>query len=233
MKYLLGYLTAICVLILVAAQSIAIPTFMKSFYGYHFEKLQIPQSIEVEHDELMRVTGEMLDYMKGRRDDLIIESVVGGEEREFFNEREKDHMADVYDLFAIGFKVRNVAFWSLIFFILLMIVLKIPVAYFLARCCREVLAGFISLAALLIIIIAIDFNRAFEVFHLMFFDNDLWLLDPSTDLLINIVPQKFFVNISIAIGVLISTFSIAIVAVSSVYLRRVSKFERYPGAAAK
>ena len=37
-----------------------------------------------------------------------------------------------------------------------------------------------------------DFTEYFKYFHLLFFDNMDWYLDPETDLLINIVPEGFF-----------------------------------------
>ena len=39
--------------------------------------------------------------------------------------------------------------------------------------------------------IAVDFDRAFILFHKIFFNNDLWQLNYATDLLMNIVPETF------------------------------------------
>ena len=50
------------------------------------------------------------------------------------------------------------------------------------------IGGMAGLAAL----ISTDFTKYFTTFHHIFFDNDDWLLDPKTDLLINIVPEGFF-----------------------------------------
>ena len=145
----------------------------------------------------------------------------------------EDGKGDVYALFDIGFKVRNISCWLLIFIILLMVFLKYRVPYFLARCCREVLAGFLLIAVILIIFIAADFDRAFTVFHLLFFTNDLWILDPATDLLVNIVPFNFFIDIAVFIGSLMTFFSLAVITAATVFMRKISIFERYPGAAGK
>ena len=45
------------------------------------------------------------------------------------------------------------------------------------------------------------------MFHHIFFDNDLWILDPSTDLLINIVPEPFFMDTA---GRIALTFGLSI-----------------------
>ena len=50
-------------------------------------------------------------------------------------------------------------------------------------------------------IVATDFSRYFVVFHHIFFNNDLWLLDPRTDMLINIVPEPFFMDTARQIGI--------------------------------
>ena len=49
-----------------------------------------------------------------------------------------------------------------------------------------------AVALALIGVISTDFSKYFIVFHKIFFTNDLWILDPRTDMLINIVPEGFF-----------------------------------------
>ena len=47
---------------------------------------------------------------------------------------------------------------------------------------------------------ALDFDRAFVVFHALFFPGkDNWLFDPETDQIITILPQIFFRNCAILI----------------------------------
>jgi integral membrane protein (TIGR01906 family) len=66
----------------------------------------------------------------------------------------------------------------------------------------------------------LDFDRAFTVFHMLFFPNDLWILDPSVDLLINMVPLGFFIDISIFIGGLLLCLSGAVIGLATWYLKR-------------
>ena len=216
-----GYIAALCVLLILIAQSIFIPSFhMMPYFSWHYERREIPQSIGIEKNELMRVTTELLDYMRGRRDDIYsIYATVQGEYRQFFTEIEIRHMIDVMVLYDIGFTIRNVSFWLLLFIIFAMAFFKQDILITLARCCREVVVGFLILLAMLAGLIAIDFDRAFVIFHLLFFDNDYWILDPSVDLLINMVPQVFFVEISLIIGAMLLLFSAAVIAVSTLYLR--------------
>lgn len=57
-------------------------------------------------------------------------------------------------------------------------------------------ALFLGLAGLLALVCALDFNRAFIAFHHLFFTNDLWLLDPATDLMIRLLPETFFAQVA-------------------------------------
>ena len=49
---------------------------------------------------------------------------------------------------------------------------------------------------------AVDFNGLFIQFHRVAFTNDLWLLNPNTDLLIRLMPTQLFVFYAVAIGAL-------------------------------
>jgi len=224
MKWLLGYAAALCLLVLIICTSIVLPTFFLPFYSSQYKKNETAEKIFISGEELTAVTKHLLGYMNGRLDDLVVYANIGGEEREFFNQREKDHMEDVRDLFAICFKTRNIAFYLLMFIILLMAFLRLKVLQLLSQCGREVVTGFLILAAVLVVIVAVDFDRAFNVFHLLFFNNDLWKLDPAKDLLINIVPIEFFMSIASLIGGLILFFSAVVITGGTFYLRKFKPF---------
>jgi integral membrane protein (TIGR01906 family) len=49
----------------------------------------------------------------------------------------------------------------------------------------------------------LDFDRAFLLFHKLFFNNDYWLFDPSTDPVITILPDTFFLHCAIMIIVIV------------------------------
>lgn len=57
----------------------------------------------------------------------------------------------------------------------------------------------IMLPAVLLIPFAVDFNKSFVIFHKIFFNNDYWLFDPSTDPIINALPEAYFFHCSILI----------------------------------
>ena len=49
------------------------------------------------------------------------------------------------------------------------------------------------------LLLALDFDAAFLLFHKMFFSNDYWIFDPVTDPVINILPETFFLHCAIMI----------------------------------
>ena len=58
----------------------------------------------------------------------------------------------------------------------------------------------------IVVAIAIDFSKAFILFHKIIFNNDYWIFDPSTDPVINALPEELFmiyglVILAIVIGV--------------------------------
>ena len=73
----------------------------------------------------------------------------------------------------------------------------------LLRRSRELLRGwctvFVRVATVFLALIGalgfaalVDFNRFWTLFHQIFFRNDLWLLNPATSVLIQMVPEAFF-----------------------------------------
>ncbi|MCL2817663.1 MAG: DUF1461 domain-containing protein, partial [Clostridiales bacterium] len=74
----------------------------------------------------------------------------------------------------------------------------------LGALCKGYLRG---MAAFFLLVLAvglfalIDFNTFFNLFHHVFFSNDLWILS-SNDFLIKLVPQMFFENFVARVGVI-------------------------------
>jgi len=230
MRFVLGYAAALFLLVLILSQSVIFATFFTPFFRWQYTKLEIAENMEMEFDELMHVTAELLDYMRGRRENLAgIRATVAGEERgpteeglqEFFSCREEIiHMEDVRVLYDRLFVVRNVAFWGFCALVMAMAFLRYRLAYYLARCTREIFVGFLGIALFVVVFAVINFERAFEIFHIILFNNDYWLLNPSQSLLINMVPEQFFMEIGVFIGALMGSAMLIIIFVDSLYLAR-------------
>ena len=201
LHWLLGILCAFCLMIVFLITSVeAVTYWTPGYYEHEYEKYNVTAAVRMEMDDLLQVTDEMMDYLRGDRDDLHVMTVVGGSPREFFNAREIAHMEDVRGLFLGAITLRRVCLAAAAVCVLLMAALKADLKRTLPRMLCVGTGLFFLLAAGIGLLIASDFSRYFVVFHHIFFDNDLWILNPATDLLINIVPEPFFADTALRIG---------------------------------
>ncbi|MDD6258632.1 MAG: TIGR01906 family membrane protein [Erysipelotrichaceae bacterium] len=173
----------------------------RNFYFYEYDKGNQAEVIGMSDEDLMKATDTLLDYLKDKRDDIRLEATVSGYEREVFNERETLHMKDVKVLYQHA----SLARW-----ILLIAGAGILIAeYFLnkgynrirlfrsgyhyALCFIGIFVGFILIWAVA------DFYDFWMDFHYLFFDNDLFILDPNTSIMINMFPETFFSDLVLLI----------------------------------
>ena len=228
-KWIMAALNTLALMYLILYVSVSLPTFTMPFYNYAYNRNETHELIRISEQDLERVTRLLMSHMRGNVDHLDIIVTIDGEVRPFFSEIEIKHMEDVQDLFMIGFMIRNIA--------LLLFTATLLSGFLYER--RPVLKEYahsfiygtialiVSLGTLLVIIFS-NFERAFVIFHEIFFDNDLWLLDPDIDLLINIVPLQFFIDLFIVIMALFALLVIAVCALCIVYLKNIRRmrFER-------
>lgn len=196
----IGIGAAISLQLVIGLTCIEIIAFRVPYYEKQYIKNQVFQAVEMEPEELLWVTEEMLLYLKDERDTLDMIATVGENQREFFNQREKQHMEDVKYLFIKAYQLRKVSiilFFSCVVFLVYRRIKWLHVLLKGIQWTTGILLGFIILLSA---IIAINFTKAFTIFHEIFFSNDLWLLDYETDWLIRMVPESFFVDISVKIG---------------------------------
>lgn len=131
------------------------------------------------------VAAELAQYMAGGESGLS-----------FLNERERQHMADVRGIVTMIGSLSRAA-------LSLAAALAVAAAWTGARLKRPMLPravgvlAAVALAALVaggaaLVISSAGFEAAFVRMHELLFDNDLWLLDPATDILIRMMPQPLF-----------------------------------------
>lgn len=198
---ILGILCAFCLMIVFLITSVeAVTYWTPGYYEKEYEKYQVTETVQMEMDDLLDVTHEMMAFLRGKRADLHVPTVVNGEEREFFNEREIAHMEDVQGLFLGAITLRYICLAVAACSVLLLFLLKADIKRVLPRMLCIGTGLFFLLITVLGLIISTDFTKYFIIFHKIFFTNDLWILDPSTDLLINIVPEPFFMDTAFRIA---------------------------------
>lgn len=207
----LGILCAFCLMIVFLFTSVeAVVYWTPGYFEQEYEKYHVPETVQMEMEDLLEVTDEMMDYLRGDREDLHVPTIVNGQPREFFNEREIAHMVDVKDLFLKAMALRRICLGIAAGCILLLFTrYRSEVRRTLPRMLCAGTGLFLLLTAALAGLISTNFTKYFIIFHEIFFTNDLWILDPRTDLLINIVPEPFFMDTAARIGI---TFALMVAA---------------------
>lgn len=218
LQYTTGILIAFCLMIILLFTSVqAVVYWTPGYFEKEYSKYGVDKTVNMTMEDLLDVTDQMMAYLRGDREDLHVPTIVGGQQREFFNEREIAHMEDVRGLFLAALSLRSACVLLIALGIIILLLLKTPIKRVLPRALCAGTLLFFLITAILAAIISTDFNRYFIMFHHIFFSNDLWILNPETDLLINIVPEEFFSDTTLRIGL---TFvgGIVIVLASSLFL---------------
>ena len=219
-KWILAIINTICLITIILLTAIEIPTFNYSFYYHEYNKNDTFEIVGISQYDLEKVTYHLMDYMKDKTDTLEVYANINGVNREFFNALEKSHMVDVKNLFQIGYGIRNIA--VIVFFITFLcafVYKRRPALIEYAKSFISIILVFIIACGTLVLTILSDFDKYFTIFHEIFFDNDLWILDPATDLLINIVPLPFFIDIFKVVVLLFTLASLVMTIMSVVYLK--------------
>ena len=213
---MIASITAILILLISAIEIGAYCDY--GWYEKEYAKYDVLEDLEMEMKDVMCVTEEMMAYLRGNRADLVVDTIVAGEEREFFNEREKAHMVDVKNLFIGGLWIRRIAILLFALAVVAMIKTKADWKRLLPKSFLIGLGAFAGVTAGVGLLFLSDFYKYFLMFHEVFFDNDLWLLDPRTDLLIRMLPEGFFLDMVVRIGIIFLLLLLVGVVISIVAL---------------
>jgi len=223
LRKMAGVVNALSLVLLALWFSVQLPTFATWFYAHEYEKNGTYAVVQMETDDLMAVTAHMIDYMRGKEDTLQVDTRVNGEVRPFFSEREILHMEDVRGLFDAGRVIQNVSAALFLVTAAFLIWSRKAGVSAMMKGWRAAALATLGVGVLTAVAMVADFDRAFTAFHEIFFNNELWLLDANVDLLVNIVPTPFFMDIAIVIG---ATFVLVLAVMetsAAVFLRGLRK----------
>lgn len=169
--------------------------FDNSFYKEKFFEYNVQRSVPNAY----LLHEKVFNFIKGNSGELPKE----------FNDRESQHLFDVRKLVRIG----KILLYVLIVLYLLMLIIsafvlevKNKIMNFIGK--SLLFGGILTLlfAGILLLLINSDFSRVFESFHHLFFTEGTYLFDPSNEIIVNLYPEKLFMDIGvkIAIGVILS-----------------------------
>lgn len=190
-------LIALLLALFVLSASIAAPIVVRPFYDWQVRLLKIDQATGYSIETIHEAYYEMLDF--------CMYGAPFGTGSLRWSPSGRSHFADVARLFRLDFAICLLSAVGLLVCLLLSRIRRLRPLHLLGHG-----PGFwagAGLSGCLVVIgalAALDFDRAFVIFHAIFFPGkDNWLFDPKTDEIINILPQAFFENCAICIAALL------------------------------
>lgn len=181
-------------LILMITFSIGLPIYFRPFYYLHINGLDMVENTRWSYEVIKEAYDDVLDF-------LVLNRPFGTGELRYSSEGQS-HFEDCKILFDLNFYCLLSSFIISTVIIILHKLKKIKIQRYL----KFSPVFYSSIIAILIplvvgILASIDFDKAFEIFHSIFFPGkDNWLFDPRTDQIILVMPQEFFRNCAILIG---------------------------------
>jgi integral membrane protein (TIGR01906 family) len=162
---------------------IFLQSFFSILYDYDFYKEEFVKNNvkEIGKEDMVL---NLFNYFEGKEN---ISS-------EYFNEKERLHLVDVKNLINIASVLYYILLFCLIFSLFYLHKGKKKFSLSLKR-----IFNFSGLAVIGFTLISVllqkHFTYFFIKFHEILFSNDLWLLNPKTDVLIRLFPEQFFIDI--------------------------------------
>ena len=188
-------------------------------YDYAFDRYDAEESTGLARSDLDGVGAALREYFNNDEKTFYKTVTEDGLVQPVFNARETRHMEDVKSLV---WKLNRAQEISAVF------VLAYVVAFFIwardgnvrqlaGQCLAGIGLGVLALGTVAAVAL-FGFDAAWSRFHTIAFANDLWLLNPRTDHLIQMFPEPFWRDMTILLGALCAAEALVISAVSTVYL---------------
>lgn len=191
---LLSVLISLALALVVLTGSVAVPILCRPFYYAQIAPLGLEDYTGLTEEQIRTVYDQVMDYCLGRTERFSAGVLP-------FSGSGADHFADVQRLFVLDLWVLAGCALVLVIVLLLCRWARVRPHRFLGRgpgfwAATGLGAVFLALG----VAAAADFDRAFTVFHTLFFPGkDNWIFDWRTDPVILILPQEFFRNCALLI----------------------------------
>ncbi len=189
----LSVVLSVSIALVVLTGSIAVPLLCRSFYYAHIGPMGL-EEYGLPREEIETAYDEMMDFCLGRREEFSAGALA-------FSQSGADHFADVRGLFLLDLRVLLAALGLLLGALALCQMKRVRPHRFLGRgpglwAAAGLGTAFLTVGGLA----ALDFDRAFVIFHSLFFPGkDNWIFDWRADPIILFLPQDFFRNCALLI----------------------------------
>lgn len=183
--------------------SISLPICIRPFYYAHIQKYNLVEVTGKSKAQIIEAYDSVLDYLTLPNKEFSVGDFS-------YSQEGKSHFADCKALFTLNFAI---LFMSLAVIIFLFILKRKKIINFATPFSfnPSFTSGLLTLILFAVtgLLVALDFDKAFVVFHnIFFYGKDNWLFDSQKDQIISALPQEFFLNCGILI-----IFSIIIISI--------------------
>ena len=207
--------------LLLVSGSLAYAVNEERLYAWGFRQYDVAHQVQLTEVELRLVARGMIGYFNGGEGwewNLVPRD---GGMADLFNQREKQHLADVKGLIWLDYRVLgfSIAMWLTYGWV----GVWRKGRAFGRRLAEDMLCGSIVTLVLLGgvgLLLVFAFEQLFWQFHLLSFANDLWQLDPARDRLIRMFPPDFFLGAAAIVAGLVALKAAILGGVSFAYLHR-------------
>ena len=180
MKKIFAFLISLSIILFILLYSIDFMAKDISYYNNFHNEYKIEEESGLSKEWIESASNSLVEFIKNGDKEVL---------KNHFNEKEISHMEDVYKLF----KLDRVVYTSLFIITLIVFIYKLIKndKLFFKYIRKYILIAYIAVISFLGVC-SMFFSESFIYFHKLFFNNDLWLLDYKTDLMIRILPEEFF-----------------------------------------
>lgn len=208
---LISVLFMISVLILIFSFSIGLPIYCRPFYYAHIDALDLPQQSGYTKEQIITAYDKVLDYLTLPNKEFSAGCMK-------YSQSGADHFDDCKALFDLNISCFIVSAVILILLIVLKRKLKID-TFRLGRFHALQVSATSTILVPMVVggLAAIDFDKAFILFHKVLFHGKIdWFFDPLTDEIINVLPVEFFMNCAILIGIAMVVLSLTFFVIGTI-----------------
>ena len=204
---LLSLFFALALVLFLITAAISLPIYGRGFYYAHIEAMDLPARTGRSQEEIREAYDEVLDYLTKPN-------------REFgtgvfaHTEEGAAHFADCRVLFALNGHVLLLS-GAVLLVLLALRKLGKTGPYRLGRKSAAFWAAIVAVVLPIVIggLAAVNFDRAFVIFHALFFPGKTnWVFDWYRDAIIQVLPQEFFMHCAMLIGGGLLLMSITVLA---------------------
>ena len=205
-------LFSIFTVLLIITFSIALPIYVRPFYYAHIDAYNLDEVTGMSEEQIKKGYDEVLDY-------LILPDKEFSTGDFTYSEEGKSHFEDCKVLFDLNINVLIISVLAVVLLYILkrkkVFTFSRPFGYHIS-----LINGILPILLFATIggLAALDFDKAFVIFHKIFFyGKENWIFNSYTDPIILALPQQFFLNCGILIlsSIIILSISLVIFAVLS------------------